>query len=87
MTSNAQNINQIHIANAIGASRYMIRKTLERCVHVDETWENLWGGLPRKRCCDMISEKDCQEVFKWWETNTIVSSIQKDVKVHECQGV
>jgi len=47
----------------------------------------MWGGLPRKRCCDMISEKDYQEVFKWWETNTIVSSTQKDVKAHECQGV
>jgi hypothetical protein len=47
----------------------------------------MWGGLPRNRCCDMISEKDYQEVFKWWETNTIVSLIQKDVKAHECQGV
>jgi len=37
MMSNAQNISQIHIANAIGAPRYMIRKTLGRCVHVDET--------------------------------------------------
>jgi hypothetical protein len=37
MVSNAQNTSQIHIANAIGASRYMIKKTLERHEHVDET--------------------------------------------------
>jgi len=28
----------------IGASRYMNKKTLECCVHVDEIRENLWGG-------------------------------------------
>jgi hypothetical protein len=37
MVSNAQNTSQIHIANAIGASRYMIQKTLECHVHVNET--------------------------------------------------
>jgi hypothetical protein len=37
MVSNAQNTSQIHIANAIGASRYTIKKTLEHRVHVDET--------------------------------------------------
>ncbi len=43
MVSSAQNTSQIHIANAIGASKYMIRKTLECHVHVDEIGENLWG--------------------------------------------
>jgi hypothetical protein len=33
------------------------------------------GGLPRKRCCDMISEGDHQEVLKWWETSITMSSI------------
>jgi len=80
MVSNTQNTSQIHIANAIGASKYMIRKALERHVHVDETGENLWGGLPRKHHCDMISEGDCQEVFKWWEIGTIMSPIRNDVK-------
>jgi hypothetical protein len=37
MVSNAQNTSQINIANAIGASKYMIKKTLEHRVHVDET--------------------------------------------------
>jgi hypothetical protein len=80
MVSIAQNTSQIHITNAIGASRYMIRKALEHHVHVDETKENMWGGLLRKRRFDMISEGDCHKVLKWWETNTIVSLIQKDVK-------
>ncbi len=59
MVTNAQNTSQIHIANAIGASRYTIKKTLEHRVHVDETWKNLWGGLPKKCHYDMISEGDC----------------------------
>ncbi len=41
---------------AQSGSKYMVRKTLGRHVHVDEIRENLWGGLPRKHCCDMISE-------------------------------
>jgi hypothetical protein len=80
MVSNAQNTSQIHIVNTIGASRYMIRKTLGRHVHVDEVGENLWGGLPWKCYCDMISEGDHHEVPKWWETSTTMSLIRKDVK-------
>jgi hypothetical protein len=53
---------------------------MECHVHVDETNENLWGGLFWKCRCDMISEGDWEVVLKWWETSTTISPIQKDVK-------
>jgi hypothetical protein len=80
MVSNSTNTNQIQIANAIGASRYMIQKALEHHVHVNETWKNLWGGLPEKCHCDMISEGNYREVLLWWETSITMSLIRKDVK-------
>jgi hypothetical protein len=51
-----------------------------QCVHVDEIRENLWGGLPRKRCCVVINEWHHELVLKWWETSTNVSPIWKDIK-------
>jgi hypothetical protein len=56
MVSNAPNTSQNHITKIIGASRYMVIKAMLQCVHVDEIRENLWGGLPRKRCCVVINE-------------------------------
>jgi len=44
MVSNVGNTSQKHITKAIGATRYMVWKTIEHCVHVDEIRENLWGG-------------------------------------------
>jgi hypothetical protein len=80
MVSNVDNTSQQHIAKAIGATRYMVWKVIECCVHVDETGEKLWGVLPRKWHCDMMIEGDHETMLKWWETSTIVSLIHKDVK-------
>jgi hypothetical protein len=42
--------------------------------------ENIWGGLPRKQCCDLFDEKDHDLILRWWNVATTISPIAKDVK-------
>ncbi len=74
--SNVTYTNHQHITK-IGATRDMVWKAMKCHVHMDETNQNLWGGLPRKRHCDTINEGDCEVGFKWWETFTTMSPISK----------
>jgi hypothetical protein len=46
VVSNVVNTSQQHITKTIGATRYMVWKTVECRVHVDETRKTLWGELP-----------------------------------------
>ncbi len=71
---------QNHIAKTIEANHCSIRKMVVRCIHVDHTCENLWGGLPKKHRCDVVNDEDRELIMKWWETSTIVSPNQKDKK-------
>ncbi len=42
--------------------------------------ENIWGGLSRKQHCDLLNEKDCGLILRWWNAVTTISPIAKDVK-------
>ena len=71
---------QRRICNALGASRYLVRKAFRRREVVDETGENLWAGGDRKRRSDALSQEDQSAVCSWWETETTVSPNKRDVK-------
>ena len=68
------------ICEALGASRYLVRKAFHRRAEVDESGENLWAGGDRKRRRDALSAEDQSTVCGWWETETTVSPNKKDVK-------
>jgi hypothetical protein len=53
---------------------------VDRHIHVHHIGENIWGGLPKKCQCDVVNDEDWVLIMKWWETSTIVSPNQKDVK-------
>jgi len=74
------NTNKMHVAKTIGVSWYSIQKAIDKRVHVNQACDNFWGGLPRKHRCDVINVENQESIFKWWETSTTVSPIQKDVK-------
>ena len=71
---------QRKICEALGASRYLVRKAFQRRAEVDETGENLWAGGDRKRRSDCLSAEDRSAVCGWWETETTVSPNKRDVK-------
>ena len=71
---------QNHIRRALGASKWLVKKAVTIRSLVDGMGECLWGGLPRKRRCDVLDEATVQAVVNWWETSSIVSPNQKDVK-------
>lgn len=71
---------QRNICNALGASRYLVRKAFQRRAEIDETGENLWAGGARKRRRDALSAEETSAVCSWWETETTVSPNKKDVK-------
>ena len=77
---------QNHIRRALGASKWLVKKAVTIRSLVDGMGECLWGGLPRKRRCDVLDEATVQAVVNWWETSSIVSPNQKDVK-RRCIGV
>ncbi len=77
VVSNATYTNHQHITKTIGATKYMVWKVVECHAHMDETNQNLWGGLFQKRHCDTINEGDSEVVFKWWEASTTMSPISK----------
>jgi hypothetical protein len=71
---------QNHIAKKIRANHYSIQKVVVRHIHVHHIGENIWGGLPKKCQCDVVNDEDRELIMKWWETCTIISPNQKDVK-------
>ena len=71
---------QRKICDALGASRYLVRKAFQRRAQVDETGENLWAGGERKRRSDALTPEVRGAVCSWWETETTVSPNKKDVK-------
>lgn len=80
IVSSTNGASQNFIPKALRATRYSLRKALIRKVHVDETNENVWVGLPRKWHCDVIDEKDCELIMRWWDNATTISQNKKDIK-------
>lgn len=76
----SQGDSQRRICNALGASRYLVRKAFQRRAEVDETGENLWAGGDRKRRSDALTAEETSAVCSWWETETTVSPNKRDVK-------
>ncbi len=51
-----------------------------RHMHVDSSGDDFWGGLPKKRQCDMLDEGKQNLISKWWKIATTISPNRKDVK-------
>lgn len=80
VASQSSLVSQSHIRRALGASKWLVKKAVTIRSLVDGMGECLWGGLPRKRRCDVLDEATVHAVVNWWETSSIVSPNQKDVK-------
>jgi DNA polymerase sigma len=80
IVSSTNGASQNFIPKALRATRYSLRKALIIKVHVDETNENIWVGLPRKWHCDVIDEKDSELIMRWWDTATTISPNKHDIK-------
>jgi hypothetical protein len=49
VVSSKHKASQCFLSRTIGASKYSLRKSI-KCVHVDQTGENIWGGgLPQNQ--------------------------------------
>ena len=53
---------QNHIQRALGASKWLVKKAVTIRSLVDGMGECLWGGLLRKRRCDVLDEATVQAV-------------------------
>lgn len=80
VAANSSSRNQTHLARTLGASRYLVKKAITARAMVDESGENFWGGLPRKRRRDALSESSQLLIVSWWQSATTVSPNMKDVK-------
>ncbi len=47
---------QSFISRTIGANKYSLRKAIVRRIYLGQAREIIWGGIPRKRQCNVFSE-------------------------------
>jgi hypothetical protein len=70
---------QCFLQKTLQASRHTLQKAILRWAYVDDTRDNFWGGLPRKRRSDSLSEEDRQVIVSFWDTALTISPIEKDI--------
>jgi hypothetical protein len=70
---------QRFLQKTLQASRHTLRKAILRRAYVDDTRDNFWGGLSRKRRSDSLSKEDWQVIVSFWDTATTISPIAKDI--------
>ncbi len=68
------------IYRTISSSGYLLSKVVTQIINVELTWENIWGGLPRKQRYDVLGEGDHELILEFWNMATTISPITKDVK-------
>jgi hypothetical protein len=49
-------VSQSFILKIIGANKYSLRKAIVRRIYVGQAREIIWGRIPLKRQCDVLSE-------------------------------
>jgi hypothetical protein len=63
------------LAKMLQATQHTLRKVVVCQAYIDGTGENFWGGLPRKKRSDRLSEREQQLIINFWDTATTISPI------------